>query len=692
MALNELRAVKSPFKFLDAFTQSDADAFFGRDKEVVTLYEYVNKNRLVLVYGQSGTGKTSLVQCGLASRFDITDWYPISIRRQNNINESLLQTLSKYSKKAVEEDVVKTLEKLNARFLRPIYLIFDQLEELLILGDENKEEENQFINTIQQILSATELSCHIIFIIREEYIGGLYHFEKMIPNLFDRRLRIEPMNFGKVQEVIIKSCEKFNIELESPEVNARQIIDNISAGKSGIPLPYLQVYLDMLYREDFVKTYSDHLPNDNSEYPLLTFTNEEIEAFGKIEDVLDKFLKEQESTIQEQLQLDHQNVPDRLVHKVLDAFVTEEGTKRPVRFNRNEQNKLILLEETTLKSLPELSGSLLTDCLEALENSRLVRFTDDSIELAHDSLAALIDEQRTDEQRQINEFRRMIQNAYSTYLNFGNYLSVQQYLGIKALIPKLNLSEDQIKFIEDSQAHHEAEEKAEKERLEKELATQKALAKQQSENLKYQKKANQRQRIFTAFMVVIALIALGIGWFAMEQQQIAKEQEKEAVQAKKLAEANAQKAEASELAAIQEKEAAQKSDARARENEQIAKEKETQALRALEDQRKAQLQAALAQGETLRGNKSYDAAINSYTEALRLARADESTAIEEELALVKLEQKEFEFSGLKDKGLRLVEANECLAAKLYLEKALEIKPEDQSLQTALEQCNTDTSN
>ena len=87
--------MKSPFKFLDAFTLADKDVFFGREEEVKNLYELVYKTRLVLLYGLSGTGKTSVIQCGLAARFDGTDWYPFTIRRQDNINVSLAQNDSK---------------------------------------------------------------------------------------------------------------------------------------------------------------------------------------------------------------------------------------------------------------------------------------------------------------------------------------------------------------------------------------------------------------------------------------------------------------------------------------------------------------------------------------------------------------------------------------------------------------------
>ncbi|MEL6853326.1 MAG: ATP-binding protein, partial [Bacteroidota bacterium] len=87
--------MKSPFKFLDAYTPEDSAIFFGRDQEVESLYELVFKSRLMLIYGQSGTGKTSLIQCGLGNKFDLTDWLPIFVRRENeDLNLSLEQALA----------------------------------------------------------------------------------------------------------------------------------------------------------------------------------------------------------------------------------------------------------------------------------------------------------------------------------------------------------------------------------------------------------------------------------------------------------------------------------------------------------------------------------------------------------------------------------------------------------------------
>ncbi len=52
--------MKSPFKFLDAYTKEDRDIFFGREKEIEELYHRVFDSRIMLVYGESGTGKSLL--------------------------------------------------------------------------------------------------------------------------------------------------------------------------------------------------------------------------------------------------------------------------------------------------------------------------------------------------------------------------------------------------------------------------------------------------------------------------------------------------------------------------------------------------------------------------------------------------------------------------------------------------------
>ncbi|MBE7556728.1 MAG: serine protease [Anaerolineales bacterium] len=62
LALSDL----CPYRSLDAFTEADADLFFGRERVVAKLLETLKRNpRYLAVLGPSGSGKSSVVQAGL---------------------------------------------------------------------------------------------------------------------------------------------------------------------------------------------------------------------------------------------------------------------------------------------------------------------------------------------------------------------------------------------------------------------------------------------------------------------------------------------------------------------------------------------------------------------------------------------------------------------------------------------------
>src|SRR6056297_394824 len=89
--------IHSPFKFLDSYTKEDSKIFFGREQETEDLYRKIFENKTLLVYGVSGTGKTSIINCRLANKFNDADWLPITIRRNQNMVKSFYAGLHKQS-------------------------------------------------------------------------------------------------------------------------------------------------------------------------------------------------------------------------------------------------------------------------------------------------------------------------------------------------------------------------------------------------------------------------------------------------------------------------------------------------------------------------------------------------------------------------------------------------------------------
>src|SRR5438093_5563879 len=61
-------AKMNPFPGLRPFTQEEDYLFFGREEQTLELLERLAGNRFLAVVGTSGSGKSSLVRCGLLSQ------------------------------------------------------------------------------------------------------------------------------------------------------------------------------------------------------------------------------------------------------------------------------------------------------------------------------------------------------------------------------------------------------------------------------------------------------------------------------------------------------------------------------------------------------------------------------------------------------------------------------------------------
>lgn len=418
---------KSPFKFLDSFTKEDRDIFFGRDREVEELHSRVFESKILLVYGTSGTGKSSLINCGLANRFNDSDWLPVNVRRGADINRSLFEALSKTALtktpfEKVSASAIYNLEKLLRSVwldhFKPIFLIFDQFEELFIFG--SREEKEELIRNVARV-AESDIQCRFIFSLREEYLAGVTEFEREIPSFLSNRIRIEKMTRQNAVKTIEGPCRINDIKVEPGFAEA--LLRNLNPDTPDVELTWLQIYLDKIMRMA-----------GGEDHSVSKLSNDLIVKAGEVKDILGSFLEEQISQLED---------PETGM-TVLKAFVSVRGTRHMVS------------EEEVTEYAGTFGRKVDNDAVRSLIQKfirlRILRDKDENgkYELRHDSLASKIFEDITLVEKELLEVKSFIENAYSNFERRDLLLTEEDLKYIAPYEDKLFLNEKSQKFIEDS--------------------------------------------------------------------------------------------------------------------------------------------------------------------------------------------------------------------------------------------------
>jgi hypothetical protein len=394
----------SPFKFLDSYQQSDADVFFGRENETTDLYGALSGVKHLLVYGPSGSGKSSLVECGLRNRFSDADWFALTIRKGADINASVFASINNALNKKIELDHVtripvdlqiefgQAVEKLFKERYQPVYLLFDQFEELLISGEE--AEKKKFFTLLNKLIH-NKVPCRIMLIMREEFIGHLSEFEPLCPSIFHHRFRVEKMGRKHVEDVIYHILQApryrafFNVD-DSHKL-AESILSKLPDRKKEIELAHVQVFLGELW--DRAQT-----TKKNNELPVLS--TDLIHDNDNLEAVLESFLKKQMTELEG-------SYGERVPLELLAAMISERFTKLQL----SEKDIIADLENKRV-----VAGKPIVELLQELEHRRILRTLkagdETQYEISHDVLALVVGQNLTEEMK----MREKASDIYKVYL------------------------------------------------------------------------------------------------------------------------------------------------------------------------------------------------------------------------------------------------------------------------------------
>jgi WD40 repeat protein len=193
----------NPFPGLRPFTQEEDYLFFGREEQTLELLSRLRSHRFVAVVGASGSGKSSLVRCGLLSElqggkmrgagasWEIAVTHPggnplglltealldagLYDRAQENSRENLLATLSR-SHFGLVEAVKQAGLGQDTNFL----LVVDQFEEIFRFheaGQTQQEMANEFVSMLLEAAAQKEVPVYVVLTMRSDFIGECGQFE-----------------------------------------------------------------------------------------------------------------------------------------------------------------------------------------------------------------------------------------------------------------------------------------------------------------------------------------------------------------------------------------------------------------------------------------------------------------------------------------------------------------------------------
>jgi hypothetical protein len=186
---------EEPFRGLGAYRFSDQAIFFERDTDARKLIQLTTIYRASLLYGESGAGKSSLINAGFIPRVLENKMTAERIRVQPRAGaEFIIERIecspagdvlpSRLAEGAGDQRESLSAESLLAKIRAlegsPLpLLIFDQFEELLTLtseavaerGADTLETQNRIIDTLVTLIREPRNLARLLFVFREDYLA-----------------------------------------------------------------------------------------------------------------------------------------------------------------------------------------------------------------------------------------------------------------------------------------------------------------------------------------------------------------------------------------------------------------------------------------------------------------------------------------------------------------------------------------
>jgi hypothetical protein len=582
----------NPFPGLRPFDPKEAHLFFGREGQSEEILENLAANKFAAILGASGSGKSSLIYCGLLPILyggflhnGRSKWRVVISRPGTGPIENLAQSMASAFSKGESDPEIESDVLINQAVLRRsadgisnvikqsrisndenVLILVDQFEEIFRYQYSGKDVDasdrvEHFVNLLVSIVQQQELPVYVVITMRSDFIGDCSPFQKLTRLINDSHYLIPRM-----------TRDDFRMAITGPiAVGGGKISDQLvqlllnEMGNNPDHLPILQ--------HSLMRTWEFWVKHSDTNNPIGII---EYEAIGRLERALSNHANE----AYDELSVDQKRICEVIFKSLTEKGADNRGIRRP----------------TSVIELAQIAETTPDEVIRVVEVFRMIgrtfltppphiELTPDSIvDISHESLMRVWDKLKIwveDESSAVKMYLRLAESA-EMYSEGKTSL-----WGPPDLQLGINWREKQNPNLAWAVRYHPAFERT----IVYLRTSEEEYIAEEENKIRLQKRALRRTRIFALILGTAGMISIGLGILALIQRQDALKAQSEAVEQKDFAEEQRIEAEAQKLLADQNAELARQ---RQEEAEKSQKEAETQRQLAFENLNEADRQRLLA--------------------------------------------------------------------------------------------------
>ncbi|UCC62160.1 MAG: SUMF1/EgtB/PvdO family nonheme iron enzyme, partial [Anaerolineae bacterium] len=399
-----------PYKLLDYYETKDEAIFFGRQQETQTLTSLIHAHRLVLLYGASGVGKTSLLLAGVAPRLESAEppYEAIYVRALEDPALVIRRTIRRRLPEAdLPEDgsLVDFLDVATEALGRTLVIVLDQFEEFFIrLSPQFRA---AFIAEFGALYDARDVSVKVVLSLREDWLASVGEIEKRTPEVFRTRMRLLPLTRDQAHQAITAPVERLGVSYE-PALVERLLGDLMGSDGKAVMPPQLQLVCNALYERARAEGRRSIAMTD-------------YEALGGVQGVLRKYLDDELSRLGSDERA--------LARGALEELVTSQSTKAV----KDGRELALALGVDAAELEPVLEKLVRARLLRPVERAEAKR----AYELAHEYLIGEI--ALSPEAMARKEAEELLRQGVDNWQRFGALLPAETFALIDAQRDRLRL-------------------------------------------------------------------------------------------------------------------------------------------------------------------------------------------------------------------------------------------------------------